>query len=99
MTSPIKKLFVTAFVIVATLPAAAAPVEMGGGPPVPVTVMTFGRAESDKYFADTVKLGGFGKFFHYRTPTPTAALSTGATSTPSPSIHCAVSCATLASSG
>jgi len=37
---------------------------------VPVTVKNFQRAESDKYFGDTVKLGGFGKFFHYRTPTP-----------------------------
>jgi hypothetical protein len=37
---------------------------------VPVTVKNFQRAESDKYFADTVKLGGLGKFFHYRTPTP-----------------------------
>ena len=39
---------------------------------VPVTVKNFQRAESDKYFGDTVKLGGFGKFFHYRTPTSTA---------------------------
>jgi hypothetical protein len=39
-------------------------------PPVPVTVKNFARAKSDKYFGDTVKLGGFGKFFHYRTPTP-----------------------------
>jgi len=37
---------------------------------VPVTVKNFQRAESDKYFGDTVKMGGFGKFFHYRTPTP-----------------------------
>jgi para-nitrobenzyl esterase len=35
-----------------------------------VTVKNFQRAESDLYFARTVKLGGFGKFYHYRTMTP-----------------------------
>jgi hypothetical protein len=39
-------------------------------PIVPVTVKNFTRAESDLYFGRTVKLGGFGKFYHYRTPTP-----------------------------
>ncbi len=33
-----------------------------------VTVANFARAESDRYFADTVELGGFGKFYHYRAP-------------------------------
>jgi hypothetical protein len=37
---------------------------------VPVTVQTFQRAESDLYFGNTVKQGGFAKFFHFRTPTP-----------------------------
>lgn len=37
---------------------------------VPVTVQTFQRAESDLYFGSTVRQGGFGKFFHYRSPTP-----------------------------
>ncbi len=37
---------------------------------VPVTVKNFQRAESDLYFGRTVKLGGFGKFYHYRTMTP-----------------------------
>ncbi len=37
---------------------------------VPVTVKSFARAESDRYFGDTVKLGGFGKLYHYRAPTP-----------------------------
>ncbi len=37
---------------------------------VPVTVKYFARAESDRYFGSTVKLGGFGKLYHYRTPTP-----------------------------
>ena len=35
---------------------------------VPVTVMNFPRAESDLYFNNFVKLGGFGKFYHYRLP-------------------------------
>jgi hypothetical protein len=70
MRTLIKKLFITSAVtIAATLPAAAAPVGVNDAI-VPVTVKNFERAESDKYFADTVKLGGFGKFFHYRTPTP-----------------------------
>jgi hypothetical protein len=38
--------------------------------PVVVTVKTFARAESDRYFGNVVKLGGFGKFYHYRLPTP-----------------------------
>ena len=37
---------------------------------VPVTVKTFDRAESDMYFGRAIKLGAFGKFYHYRTPTP-----------------------------
>ncbi|MGL6224033.1 MAG: DUF1254 domain-containing protein, partial [Steroidobacteraceae bacterium] len=37
---------------------------------VPVTVQAFQRAESDLYFGNTVRQGGFGKFFHYRSPTP-----------------------------
>jgi membrane-anchored protein YejM (alkaline phosphatase superfamily) len=36
----------------------------------PVTWDTFVRAESDKYFKSYVDLGGFGKFYHIRTPTP-----------------------------
>jgi hypothetical protein len=35
---------------------------------VPVTVENFTRAESDLYFGNIVKEGGFGKFFHFRTP-------------------------------
>jgi hypothetical protein len=46
--------------------AAATPV----APTVPVTVKNFQRAESDMYFASSVKRGGFGKLYHYRTPTP-----------------------------
>lgn len=37
---------------------------------VPVTWDTFVRAESDKYFKSYVDLGGFGKFYNIRTPTP-----------------------------
>jgi hypothetical protein len=61
----------SAVTIAVTSPARAAPVEnSAGNTAMPVTVKNFQRAESDKYFGDTVKLGGFGKFFHYRTPTP-----------------------------
>jgi len=38
--------------------------------PVRVYADNFPRAESDLYFANAVKNGGFGKFFHFRTPTP-----------------------------
>jgi hypothetical protein len=37
---------------------------------IPVTVENFRRAESDLYFSGIVKDGGFGKFHHYREPTP-----------------------------
>ena len=35
---------------------------------VPVTADNFIRAESDLYFSNIVKDGGFGKFLHFRTP-------------------------------
>jgi hypothetical protein len=35
-----------------------------------VTANNFNRAESDLFFANTVKEGGFGKFMHNRQPTP-----------------------------
>ena len=37
---------------------------------VPVTVDNFARAESDLYFGNIVKDGGFAKFKHNRTPAP-----------------------------
>jgi hypothetical protein len=37
---------------------------------VPVTADNFIRAESDLYFSNVIKDGGFGKFFHLRTPAP-----------------------------
>src|SRR5215467_11334147 len=37
---------------------------------VPVTADNFNRAESDMYFGNTVKDGGFGKFTHKREVTP-----------------------------
>jgi hypothetical protein len=40
------------------------------GNAVPVTVDNFIRAESDKALASTVKLGGFGKFYHDRELSP-----------------------------
>jgi hypothetical protein len=36
--------------------------------PIPVTVDNFARAESDLYFGNVVKEGGFGKFAHRREP-------------------------------
>jgi hypothetical protein len=47
----------------ASQPAAAAAA-------VPVTTVTFARAETDLYFGNSVRRGGFGKLYHYRTPTP-----------------------------
>jgi hypothetical protein len=37
---------------------------------VPVTADNFIRAESDLYFSNIVKDGGFGKYLHFRTPSP-----------------------------
>jgi hypothetical protein len=39
-------------------------------PTVPVTVDNFIRAETDTYFANSVRDGGFGKFHHNRAPFP-----------------------------
>jgi hypothetical protein len=36
--------------------------------PIPVTADNFIRAESDMYFGNMVKEGGFGKFHHFREP-------------------------------
>lgn len=46
----------------------AAPKPAAGKAAVPVTVKTFARAESDMYFANIVKQGGFGQFVHARAP-------------------------------
>lgn len=61
----------------APAPTAAAPAEKAAPPAapacsdcIPVTVENFTRAESDLYFGNTVKQGGFGKFYHFREPTP-----------------------------
>ena len=37
---------------------------------IPVTADNFVRAESDLYFGNVVKDGGFGKFHHFRDLTP-----------------------------
>lgn len=42
----------------------------GGGATVPVTVDTFVRAETDRYFRDTVDRAGLGQLGHTREPTP-----------------------------
>jgi hypothetical protein len=58
MRNLINKLFISSAVVtIAATLAAAAPVGMNDAS-VPVTVKNFKRAESDKYFADTVKMGG-----------------------------------------
>src|SRR5439155_17956755 len=44
--------------------------DAAGKATMPVTVANFKRAESDLYFGNIVKLGRFGKLYHYRTPTP-----------------------------
>ncbi|GAA0634347.1 DUF1254 domain-containing protein [Brevundimonas lenta] len=38
--------------------------------PVPVTPDNFARAETDLYFGNAVREGGFGKFHHFREPMP-----------------------------
>jgi len=40
------------------------------GAPLTVTDSNFIRAESDRYFNETVKIGGFGKLYHNREMTP-----------------------------
>jgi hypothetical protein len=70
-TQPVEKAAAPA----ATPVAVATPAAPAAKPtPVPgavaVTVKNFQRAESDLYCGNFVKQGGFGKLFHYRTPTP-----------------------------
>ncbi len=43
---------------------------MSATTPIPVTPDNFIRAESDLYFNNIVKEGGFGRFLHFRTPSP-----------------------------
>jgi hypothetical protein len=56
--------------IVLVIPVTSIGQSTDPGAKVPVTVQSFQRAESDLYFGRIVKAGGFGKFFHYRAPTP-----------------------------
>jgi hypothetical protein len=58
------RIFVLATVLAG--PARAQP----AGEPVPVTADNFVRAETDLYFGNAVKDGGFGKFHHNRELTP-----------------------------
>ena len=46
------------------------PQETIGGPSVPVTIDTFVRAETHRYFTQRVEQGAFGQFVHDREPTP-----------------------------
>ncbi len=48
--------------------AAMAQSSVPSGKPIPVTPDNFVRAESDHYFGNFVKEGGFGKFHHNREP-------------------------------
>ena len=57
-------------VLIAALTSSSTASAQAQDKPVPVTVKNFQRAESDLYFGNFVKQGGFGKLFHYRTPTP-----------------------------
>src|SRR5262249_46336731 len=58
-------------VTLAVLAAVAAALAQPAGGPVPVTVENFRRAETDTYFASTVKrAGGTGKFDHHREVMP-----------------------------
>jgi len=43
--------------------------------PIPVTPDNFPRAESDLYFGNSVREGGFGRFHHFREPMPIARQS------------------------
>jgi hypothetical protein len=56
--------------VVATVALGAARAQPGPKAPVPVTVENFVRAESDLYFGNVIKDGGFAKFYHFRQPTP-----------------------------
>jgi hypothetical protein len=56
----------SAFVEAAPLPVALA--QTAAGALVPVTVEDFVRAETDLFFGNAVKGGGFGKFQHRRAP-------------------------------
>jgi hypothetical protein len=60
----------TATTAPAEKPAASAPEAAKCEDCVPVTPESFVRAESDLYFNNFSKDGGFGKFMHNRTPTP-----------------------------
>lgn len=64
----LKVLLAAAAILAACLPLAHG--EASPGTPVPVTVDTFIRAETDRYFDLTVKRGGFGTFAHWRNLIP-----------------------------
>jgi len=53
-----------AVILASTMPQAKAQT------PIPVTVDNFVRAETDMYFSNAVRDGGFGKFHHNRQPLP-----------------------------
>lgn len=55
---------------VALLASTASFAQSGGSQPVPVTPDNFVRAETDLYFGNVLKRGGFGQFEHNRTALP-----------------------------
>ncbi len=62
-------LFALAF-LATTLAAQSLRAETTDSSAIPVTPDNFVRAETDLYFGNVVKDGGFGKFFNIREPTP-----------------------------
>lgn len=66
-----KMLLACGALLAACLPTAQSQVLPGAQ--VPVTVDNFARAESDRYFAMTIKRAGLGQFFHWRELIPAAA--------------------------
>lgn len=67
----LKVLLATCALLAACLPSAQSQVLPTA--PVPVTVDNFARAESDRYFAMTIKRAGLGQFFHWRELIPAGA--------------------------
>ena len=57
----------------------------------PVTADNFVRAETDVYFGNFRKDGGFGKFAHNREPTPINSRSSSAPRNPTKKTRCASS--------
>lgn len=66
--SELKMLLASCALLVTCLPSAHS--QSLPGVKVPVTVDNFARAETDRYFAMTIKRAGLGRFFHWRELVP-----------------------------